>query len=637
MRIATLLAPLFVLLFAACAADPGSGAFGPPDAGERPPGPDAGPGPDSGGARDTGPEIEEPIPGNPYLEFGSSQYVRMPFSTATDLVVRHLDGNDQPLANVQIDFAYDTVLANGSALRTSTARTDEDGYAAVQLIAGPNLATFDVVARVRNGEGINSLTFNVDIRSKDSSDYIFEILYSGALRLQTAEIFVFKSAGNCASIARNPADVVGSLETLRARAAADSSFDPIGYEVDAADIPLTRIAAFVYDTFDNPVGFACNDGPFFDRDGNTIRPADVELGMDVRVPLEVLTLYPGIRGTYNYEMQVDVIEFLPTNVQNVVRYLGDFFRAPGSTIFTILADAGIFDLSSLPFGIGGTIGSVIDSLIFAVLPPNVVRIFETGADIYGALQSARLQGRMIYYENADDFGGLGECNEVLVDRVLINFATITDAIVRLDDRGYVGAYGTFTGYMSVADSRTGPVYEVNIDPFDLELNWGQILIYTLEDIIFPTLIDPSVRSMEDFVRYFLDCADLAAGIDNTTVRNIVRDSCDAIISAAVAGIVDFIAGQAISTGDFYLLATPAEGTTPPSGIELLEAGMIWSPCDLGINRSTFTVQELGRAGRDRCVWDARLRNGPADPVGRPVPGAFFATRQSDRVTGTCGR
>lgn len=616
-------------LLISCAADPGSGGVG-FDVDRPPPG-DTGPdvAPNDTGFELNNPDTETPIPGNPYLEFASDRNVRVPFASSKDLSIRYLDGQGTPIPNARVNFRYDEVRAQGSALVTQRATTDANGVGTVTLRAGTIPADFEVTAST-DGEGVNSLTFLVTVTSKEASDYIFQVVYDGPLRLSKTDIYLFRSGGGCATLPRNPDEIVGAFDRLTVLPLADGSFDGYPYEATREDIPILSAVAISF-LEDAPVGFACNDGPFENSIGLPVEPTEVELGDNVIVKLYVRELFPSIRGEYLIENQFDVIEFLPPAVQNVVRYIGQFFDSPGQTLFLILRDAGILD--GLPFGLEGTLADVIDSLLFAFLPESVRNVFETGADIYGALQNMRFQGRMIIFEDADASGRLSDCNEIILDKVIINFASIEDGIFDLRARGYQAAYGTFTGGMEVVSGAGGVSYVLNIDPYSLSLNWGELTVFLLEQVVFPLLLGPSVDSMEAFVRSFLDCREIADEIGWRPIEGL----CDAAVDAAVAGIIDFLSGQTVDTGDFYLLSTPIAGSTPPAGVELLEEGIDWAPCDLSINRSggAFEVQRMGNEGRDRCAWDARFLNGAADPIGRPVSAAFFADRRSNRPSGVC--
>jgi len=629
------------LALAACATDPGSGS---PilDTDTSRPAPDVGPdaGADTGPSSDSGPGADtrpgdEPIEGRPSLVFVSDRSVRLTLGSTADLTVRYVDSVGDPIADARVEFVIDGDIGPRGpqvmgANRTTTAA---DGTATVRIRGGEIEFDFDVVASVMSAPEVNSLTFEISVRTKEAADYVFIPRYDdGPLRLQKVDVYLFNSPGNCDAIVRDPDEIVGAIDRVTVFPLADGSFDGYAYEASPADIPITYAVAVAF-MDDAAVGFACNSGPFKDPSGADIDPLDVSLGESVVVDLYITELFPAIRGEYEVENQFDLVEFLPPPVQDVVRYIGNFFDSPGRVVFDILEDTGVLSSAGFPAFLREALIDAIDGLLFTFLPESVRNVFETGADVYGALQNVRFQGRIIIFEDADEFGTLGACNEIVLDRLVINFETITDGVFDLRARGYEAAYGTFSGFITVTTDR-GIAYQLNIDPYSLDINYGQIAVFILEQIVFPLLLGPSIDSMEAFVRSFIDCESIADSIGWGPLETI----CDTVIDAAVDGLRDFLSAQSADTGSFYMLQTPSEGSSRPTGVELLEEGMSWGPCALTLNSGpgTFEVDSMGRPGRDRCVWDARLRSGPEDAVGRPVSAAFHAFRRSGRVTGVCG-
>jgi hypothetical protein len=408
----------------------------------------------------------------------------------------------------------------------------------------------------------------------------------------------------------------------------DGSFPPVGYPNRTDDgirdyFPVTHAVAIAFKE-DTPVAMGCTDG----------LPLEIAPGSNTPIEIVLHDIYPSIEGEFHVVNEIDVLEFLPPTVQTVIRYIGNFFSSPGHTIFDILEDFDVFDGSDLPFGIGDLIADAIDALLFEFLPPEVVAVFESGADIYDTLQHIQLQGSMIFFDDPDERGRLGECNEIILDEIIVDFDTIEMPALNMEAYGYQAAYGNFTGWISVEESGRNIGYALNVQPFGLEINYGELAVFILEAVVFPQLLGPEVDSMEAFVESFIDCAVIADDIGWGTFETL----CDSVIAAAVAGIRDYLTAQTTDVSSFYMLATPVTGTTPPTGVELLEDGLEWAPCALEVapDGNVQRVQELGGPGPDRCVWNARFRTSEDDPVGAPVPAAFDGFRLSTRATGVCG-
>lgn len=612
------------LFVAGCASDRSSGV---PDTGGDRPGFDAGE--DAG--RDVGVDAAQDVTGNdvviptgePHLEFVAEQEQRLSVDQRTALDVRYVGADDNPIADVQLQYEYDEVRAGGSQLRSLTARTNNEGIAGVELVAGPVPAEFEVTVSVRDDAEVASITFYVTVIPKDSADYILRIFYEdGAVTLQNADVLLFNSDTDCEEIGRNPDDVFGALDQVSVLPLSDGTFPDTPYAAARADLPLTVAVAVAYKE-DAPVAMGCTDG----------LPEDIGPGSNTNVDIYLSELFPSIAGEFRVVNEFDILEFIPGTAQQVVRYIGSFFESPGHTIFDILEDFDVFDGEDLPFGIGDLIADAIDSLLFAFLPPEAVAIFESGADIYDTLQNIQLQGSMIFFEDPDERGVLGECNEIILDEIIVDFDTFDTPTFNLRSYGYQGAYGTFTGWISVEDE--GDInYALNIQQFGLELNYGELAVFILETIVFPSVIGPEVDSMEAFVESFIDCEQIAEDVGWSVIEGL----CDTIIGAAVDGLRNFLTEQTVDVSSFYVLSTPVSGTEPPDGIELLEEGMDWGPCELTVENdgSEQRVELLGAPGRDRCVWNARFRTDASDPTGAAVPAAFDGFRLSTRANGVCG-
>jgi hypothetical protein len=623
----SLVAFLISMMFVACATDPGAGNVtldsgrGTPDVNE----PDGGPG---------RPDVSNdgtPQTGVARLEFVTEQVVDVQVQNTEELQVRYLGADDRPVAGANLQFTYDEVRARDSALRSLSAQTDEEGIGTVVLVSGTQAVDFEIEVTVRGDVEVAPLTFFVEVSQKDSTDYVIVPHYDtgGELVFSKVDLFFFKNDVGCAGVSRD-GRIAGSFAERFTRPRSDGGFDPLNLEVDREYFPMSHAVALAY-MEDQLVGFACNDGPFTTTGGAPINPEDVEVGDNVTVDLYITELYPEIRGEYAIETQFDLVEFLPPDVQAVVRYIGDFFDSPGATIFNILRDTGVFDSEDLPFGIGDAIADAIDSLLFAFLPPEALAVFESGTDIYAAIQNIRMRGRITVFENADEFGNLAECNELVLDKIVINFDTITDGEFDLRARGYQAAYGTFTGNLGVRTD-DGIAYVLNIDSFPLDLNYGELAVFILEEIVFPAVLGDDVRSLEDFIESFLDCAAIADSVGWSPIEGL----CDSAIAAAAEGLRGLLSEQSVDSSSFYQLATPPEGVTIPSDIELLEEGMRWGACALRLNPSAFKVDAMGAPGRGRCVWDARLLSGPTDPTGRAVPAAFVANTPRTLGAAVCG-
>ncbi len=625
-RAAYVLFASFLALLTACAADPGTNTAG-DDTGRDRPGTDAGPADAGDGGRpstDTTPGFDAPVDIGSRLEFVSEQYQRLSFNARLPLRVRYVTSEGDPIANARVSFDYDELDARGSALLVSSAQTDDEGIAEVELIAGDNPASFSIDVSVNAEDNPDPLQFVVDITAKEAADYVFEVFYGAdrPLNLDTAEVFLFNDRARCAEFGGDPDEVLGAFYSFRLRASSNE-FDPYAETFEPSDIPIMTAAVVATNGDDAVVAYGCNDGPFIDEDGNNVAPGDVEIGENTTVQVYLNELFPDIRGRYDQETQFDTIELLPPDFQDIVRYVGDFFSSPGSVVVELIDD--VFS-GGIPAPFDTLVAGAIDALLDAVLPPEVQQAFDTGADVYEALQNLRFQGEFIFYDDPDAFGRLGECNEFIVDRLIVNFDTIEDQVFDLRGRGLTLIEGNFTGRISVT-GEDGLSYRLSIDPFEIDVNWGELLLFLLEEVILPAATDGRVDSISDYVRELVDCEQIAADIG----WDPIADLCDTALTAAVEGFTDILIEQTINVGGSYQLAT-VDGATRPADAELLTDGIEWAPCALGLDTAdgAFEVNTLGGPGIERCVWDARL----VDTL-RQVPALFYGESNGGMPRGTC--
>jgi hypothetical protein len=610
-----------LLGLSACASDPGAGSESTlTDSGR--------PRPDTGGPGDDT-DTTRPPTGEARLEFVSDDAPSLPFEGTSDLAVRYIDAQGDPIANATIEFDLDEDFSGGSRLRTSTQRTGDDGTAAVGLVAGNIRAEFSVVASVR-GTDVRPLTFEVTVRPKDVSDYEIQVVNNSPLRLQKAELYIFNGGEvPCSSIPSDPTQIVGALSSLDVVPDSGGFFDPYPLEVDRADMPLRTVVGIGIKA-DQPVAIGCTD----------TLPVDIEPGGSVDVTVELNPLYPAVAGIYHVESEFDLVEFLPDQVQAIVRLLGAFFSDPGQAITDLLGVRPQCELIGCPLdslgGFGPTViaamPSVINGLIDAFVPADVQRVFDTGGDIYNTLTHFKLAGDLSIFDEPDENGRLSSCNEIKLTEIIATFNTIVTPPLNLESFGYQAAYGTWTGSVSAAEG-DGLGYYLNIESFGLELNYGQIILFMLEQIVFPEFVSPDVQSLEDFVQTFIDCDEIALGVSsNPTVQGLVRSACSGALDALSAGLRQFLENQTASLAGVFELATPAPGTAQPPDVELL-SGLTWQACPIRLADREFAAESIGVDGNDRCVWDARFGTG-ATP--QPVPGAFFGPRTHREARGSCG-
>jgi hypothetical protein len=632
----------------ACAADPGAGSFGDGDAGEEEEEEEE----EDDGRRDTGivedsgsdqdSNSDTSTEGRERLEFlnAGDDSVRMLISGATELAVRHVDAFGNPLEGGVVEFAIISGDPRGARLREETGRADENGVAGVNLVAGDREAQFDVEARLRGASEVDPLQFQITVRTKEASDYTFISVYDETtrpLRLQQVTYIVFDEELSCDEVTEFPGSSAFdlALPSARERIPLGSIYDPLPYP-NEDPIPLTGVIALAADVDGRLLAWGCNDGPFELEDGSPIEPELVEFGDEVLVYLDLVELYPLIAGDYDVQNELDLFELLPPNIQGPVRTIIQFFSSPGQAIYDILVDTDVIpDLG----GAADIFLGIIDDLFFSLIPPDVREIFGTVENIGEALQTVKLNGSMLIFDNPDASGNF-QCGELVLNQVVIDIELLDEANRTLDlrRRGYDAFYGRMANDLNLnggsvtiqLNDRGEVVYGLNLNPFQLAINYGQIILFILEDIVFPAAFGPGVDSLDEAIGTLIDCADIAASI--SVLSDFIEGACLTAITVASDELRGFLSEQSLEVGAGYQLATPILGSTAPADVELLEDGMTWGPCEMEIgttDNGELQATRLGATGSRRCVWDARLFADPSDTVGRRASAAFFGQRRRD--------
>jgi hypothetical protein len=628
-------------LVVACAADPGAGSFGDESDGRTPPGEDAGPSRDAGMpddvSSDAGPRPDGSSDGQERLEFLSpgAQSVRMLLSGAVELSARHVGANGTPLEGGVIEFEVSAGDPRGARLRESTGRADAEGVATVNLVASSNEAQFEIRAQLRNAPEVAPIFFDITIRTKDASDYTFISIYdesSRPLRLQQVTYIVFDDPISCDDLddfpGSNSFDL--SLPSARERIPIGNIYDPLPYP-NEDPIPLTGVVALAADLDGRVVAWACNDGPFELEDGSMIDPLDVAFGDEVLIYLDLVEVYPLIAGDYDVQNELDLFELLPPNIQGPVRTIIQFFSSPGRAIYDILVDNDVIpDLGSA----ADIFLELIDNALFAFLPSNIRDIFATVENFGEALQTVKLNGSMLLFDNPDA-NGEWMCGELVLNQIVVDIELIPEGNRTFDlrRRGYDAFYGHMVSGGSVTielNDRGEIVYGLNINPFTLAINYGQIILFILEDVVFPAAFGPEVDSLDEAIEEIIDCVAIADSIG--VLSDFIEGACRTAITVASDELRGFLSDQSVDVGAGYQLATPIAGSTQPADVELLEGGMSWAPCAMDVeNTADLELQatRLGASGARRCVWDARLFSDPSDTTGRRASAAFFGQRRRD--------
>jgi len=205
--------------------------------------------------------------GGPTSDGGLEQYtlevldppgdaIGLAFNQTVELRARYLDGTGMPLRNRPVEFsilASASESVGGSALSATSANTDRDGIAVVELIAGAQGAGFRVAATAANA---SQATFYVTVSDQGFTRLLIEPVHDGprpAIGFSSVEVRLYRPDElRCAS-----ADPDALPESLFAPRSLPSYGEIAKLPNLAANAPYTAVAWAQIAPSTTPLAFGC--------------------------------------------------------------------------------------------------------------------------------------------------------------------------------------------------------------------------------------------------------------------------------------------------------------------------------------------------------------------------------------------
>ena len=547
--------------------------------------------------RDTSSSPDSSSEAGAHLELVLEAYYRLQVGESGELPVLFVDENNVPISGERLRFDFDSSAAVDTTLSAATSTTGEDGIGSIRVHAGVARAEFDVTVSVSGQDMITPVVYHVVVAPKDVADYLVRVNYDGPLVGLDVDVLLYtagsRSCDELVADIANPSPDMAYLSEMIRQNAADDSFPARRISMHPGDFPIYYAVAFATKE-DMTVGYACTDG----------LPVEVELGDEVVIEMQLNNLWPEVEGSYELDNLFDLIEGIPDAYEPYIRFIGEFFQSPGGAIVDILSE-NWDDFADLPSWAREAAGEFINTLIEEYLPPEAQTIFQVGGDLYTTLSKFNADGTMIITENAADDGSLALDNSITLTTFEFTFDE-THYRRDLRDYGYSAAEGVWTGHLGFQPDQFG--YAINIDTFGLMLNYGEILLFVLESVIFPEFIDPSITSFEDFVTWLIDCHDLAIGTaDSGTIQNIVESVCDSALEYLADYLRDLIVSQSSDISSYFELSTENCAIT-----------------DLD-HPGDFRIDNIGSYSQP-CSWDGTIRIDDDSSETNNMNATFNATR-----------
>lgn len=568
-------------------------------------------------------------------------------ASPTEIGVRLLDGNNQPVRNALVRFGLDTGDAEGTTLGTANGVTDANGVATTTVRASNNAmtgtGTAEVTATVDN---VPPLRFTIGVSSKDRAQYEVHMSHAGAAAFDRVTALLFEPTQSCADLAEH-FERTNTLPTAQfsnfGTVDADGTIWPVIFPNQPNGQAYTVVGkAFAPNTNNTvEVVYGC-------KDNNDA----VQNGVPVRVDVELIDHLPYVRGTYAITHTFDLREALPPNVRTVVDIIGSLATNPASVILGCNASWNhcevnqtgllnlISDLSFLPEQVRDVLGQLLTNQTIHGLASNMINDvidgwlegentpawIKTGVniteDIYDTLRTFRVDGRLFIKEDPviqllgnEVVGLFPEDSGHQIWNTLTFYwsrgcegqgASCREVPIHANNIGASGNIirGDFDGAIYGSD-------KLEINQHTLSLHYGVLIMAVIEKVVFPLAFGNDVQSLDDLLTSFIDCSSLNLGA--------LEPACHQLLTTASAALRDYVTGQLIFDGDDHFLIGTPEGR--PCTIHQPDnyVGTNWPGYPLPY------IQKLGQEDAAmQCEWDVRIKFSETNTTN--MNGKFYGER-----------
>jgi len=589
----------------------------------------------------------------PHLVLVSAADPVISFSEQTTIEVQYLDGTDTAVPNAFLNFAIDGA-ASDTTLSGQNSSTDDTGTAEITVNAGVQVVDFNVIVSVLDNDTVDPLTVRVRVQPKDVSDYILRVSYGGPIRLHEASVALYTTERSCDELTASPTDAPSSdsaFQSLTVRPDAEGNFQDHSFAAPES-------ATFAYAVArGEPRGDDATDGRgYFVTFGCSADIAAVTPGTPTVIEVSMDNLYPEAAGTYSLESEVNLVDAIPDDAQETVDAIIGIFDSPGLGILKLVAIAydelnpqddctddcdeywerSPFNLllsenddgEVIASGTGTVVTALVDGMIDGYLEdPETGSFTETIANIVDAIndllenaQNFSLVGDIVINEEADADGELSDVtvrfNQINLewDGEIYNFfirgGVLIDGLPADEDAEHI------TGRIRF-DPTDDQGYALELDAFGVNIHYGDLIIWLIEDVVFPRFLTDAegnpMDSFEDFFASIIDCTAIGESVDEQTGLSLgtaVAAACNSFQDIAVAALEDFVRSQSADIGNFVRLATPEAA---PCAVQFSDTA------------NEFVMNGFGEAG-EMCEWDGEVQTSADATEAEDLEGYFWGER-----------
>ncbi len=608
----------------------------------------------------------------PYLVLLTEAEPLVSFSERVAIRVQFMDGNDNPVSDAFLTFEPQQETAD-TVLTSRNASTDASGVAETFIEAGVQQVDFDVLVSVFQDDSVEPLTVRVRVQPKDASDYVVRVSYGGPIRLHEVEVLLFEEDVNCEDLVQDPEDAPSRFTAatqLTVRPDAEGNFPDRAFNAPrelrfrhavARGEPRGNDATEGRGYF---VTFGCTDHledpvpgqtTIIEVDMHNLWPS-TEGTYELFTEMDLLGALPDeVEGWVRATAQVfaspsrGILKLLAialfeatgpdadtpegqvctgsgeTEVCRDLEYW-EWFNAEyglAGTVFECedLRDDGSCGLGKVTDGgIANVIVELLDGAIYAGLDATgtfgeVVRqVADLINHLFDNLEHFTLHGELVIANEPDEAGSLGNNNSMRFNRlsltwvagglsgddVVYDFYIRDGAVVRASD---ITAAVVFHPELE-------ETYAIAIQPYNLELQYGEIILWLIENVVFPRVFGPDVDSFDAFLDEIIDCSTLG---DTDIVGGALETACNQFTTVAADTLNSFISGLTVDMSNYFNMGTPAS-----------------RPCPMGFSSTTseFEISTMGGSEEsDWCEWAGEVRFDGDDPLdSEPMEGFWHAVR-----------
>lgn len=486
----------------------------------------------------------------------------------------------------------------------------------------------------------------------DTSDYTIRVTYDGPVTLNEVEVLLYDVDRLCETLVEDPKEPPSddtAWTTLVILPDAEGNIPERGLNVPQ-DVVLHYAVARGMPSHGEGGGrdyyatFGCQD-----------RIPEVDPTSATVIEIDMHNLWPQVEGTYQITSEGDTLTKIPYQIRPLEKSIEEFIAKPGLGMLRLIALssagyqywqkepwASLFECRGKPWRSIGYCGEIVPtslgqmaarileenveanlSGILGVDDASIRELLEPGEDVFENAESFTMTGNLDITQDPDSEGLLGDTNSTVFNRITWTWEE-NDRTVDLREESFIGGENIEASVVFHPDDPGR--YSLDIAPFKLSLNYGELLIWVLEGVIFPEFIHKNIDSFEDLFSELVDCASLSSRL--MCEGEFANDpSCRPTLAFAVPAIepncyeLKKTAIEAIES--WWLSLIPPEQEffyrigTPP-----------YNPCRMSFppRDNDSKIQALGGSALpDRCEWEGEVLVYPDDDA-QPFYGEWWGER-----------